>query len=350
MNNMRDPVFDIVKFIVMIGVVAGHCAAYGLTDGGMFQPYIGNVVVGLSMPTFFAISGFFAAKSIDRANNSQVLARIAGFVWPLISFGIVFAFIAYFRGELSVSEACAYPVRRLIGEGWFLRTLAIIYLIFAIIWNISTRKECVRGVLVCVVYAVLFFMPRQGVFYWSSSVFHMFPYFAFGAIVLRKYNVYKNHMISVICGLIFILVVIFEGDVRTNGMGFYWVASNWQDIVTSLRDLSCLLARTLLGCAGTVFLLWFVGRLLAVIPILEKVAGLGTTTLGVYVIHEWPIIHVARIGGFHMLGPKWQWPMGLAIFFICHFLTTAIRRNAYLKIFFFGDEKWLASVFSRLRI
>lgn len=170
----------------------------------------------------------------------------------------------------------------------------------------------------------------------------MFPYFVFGVLVLKPFGFNDNWRMAIPCGIFFLLVIFFEGDVRSNGMGFYWTPSDWQTIVADKRLFLCFWARPAVGIAGSIFTLWVVDKILKIVPKLSCLAVFGTTTLGVYVIHEWPLIQVHKYCSFDSMTSFWRWPLTFAVFFLCHYVTIGIKGNMRLRFFFFGDEKWLA--------
>lgn len=159
---------------------------------------------------------------------------------------------------------------------------------------------------------------------------------------MKPFKLHYKWSVAIPCGIFLCLVVFLEGDVRSNGMAFYWVPSDWQTIVADGHLLLCFFARTAVGIAGSIFVLWAVDKLLTLLPKLSRLAVFGTTTLGVYVMHEWPLIQIHKCFKFEPLSSCWRWPLALAIFFACHYLTVLIRRCPVSKFFFFGDEKWLS--------
>ena len=104
-----------------------------------------------------------------------------------------------------------------------------------------------------------------------------------------------------------------------------------------------------MGITGTIFLLWFFRWLVNKVDWLSYLSSLGTTTLGVYTIHQWIL---ARVGThFHPPFPfpnGWQWPIAGIIFLICHIIVLLIHRNHFTHFFFFGDESMLRRVFKQL--
>lgn len=347
----RDPLFDIVKGFVMVFVVSGHLAGNGIVSRGdsLISLWFGNFTMAISMPLFFMISGYFAAKTFDVGDVGKIAARIVGFFWPLAAFGVVFGLVLLMCGKIPLWKMVLYPAARVWGGSWFLMTMAIIYAMVATVWkSIKNRKW--RLVVIFLMYIGMFFSAGQGKV--SSllridSVLHMFPYFIFGAFALKGDGLYKKWFIAIPSGILLLLVVFFEGDVRTNGMAFYWVPVDWQTVVSDYHLFFCFWARTVVGISGSLFVLYVIDRFLTINPRLSRLAVFGTTTLGVYVMHEWPIIQISKYCSVTPLSSYYRWPLALIVFLVCHYVTVAIKNNYILRFFFFSDEKWLSGVFRK---
>jgi len=341
----REPIFDIAKAIVMFMVVHGHLTGNFIVASGCGRIY-SCFNIGIAMPLFFILSGFFSSRTIH-LSDGKTFARPILLVWPLFSFGVVFGIFLFAYGELSFFKLLSYPLVRLCCGGWFLVTLAKIYFVFAIVWRIL-NQNLYRYIAIAIVYIVLFFaaeIKTPGVDVLQlANVLHMFPYFAFGMLVLSKYDLYRQWLIAIPCGIFFLGVVFFEGDIQRNGMGFYWVSTDWRDVVSNRHLFICFWARTTVGIAGVVFLLWVLKNLLLFMPKLAILSVLGTTTLGVYVMHEWPLIQIHKYLLFDTLPAQWEWILTCVLFLICHYLTIAIRRSSNAQMVFFGDERWLSGV------
>lgn len=345
--KVRDPVFDVVKWLVMVFVVSGHVAGNDITYRGdsSLTLFFGNFTMAVSMPLFFMISGYFAVRAFENGNVSKIIARIVGFLWPLASFGAVFGAVLFICGKASWLKMIAYPLVRAYGGSWFLSTLATIFAISAVVFR-YVKTDKMRWFVFCLVYVALFFTAGQGgiaSLFRFSSILHMFPYFVFGLMVLKPFEVYKISLVAIPCGIFLLAVVFLEGDVRSNGMAFYWVPSDWQTVVADGHLLLCFFARTAVGIAGSIFVLWAVDKLLKLVPQLSRLAVFGTTTLGVYVMHEWPLMQIHKYFQFEPLSSYWRWPLALALFLTCHYFTVLIRRYSISKFIFFGDEKLLSS-------
>ena len=343
-TKTRNPVYDVAKFMVMLLVVAGHLTGNNIVASELGISYLGNMNIGVAMPLFFMISGYFAARTFEVGDVKKIVARIVGFLWPLAAFGVIFGFVLLAFGKITLLKAMLYPAARVCFGSWFLKTLAIIYASVAVVYKMIKPMRWRLFVLVAI-YGVLFFTAghnRVSVMLGLPSVLHMFPYFVFGVLALKSFRPHYEWRIAIPCGIFFLGVVFLEGDIRTNGMAFYWVPSDWQTVVADNHLFLCFWARTAVGVAGSIFVLWAVDKLLKFVPQLAHLAVFGTTTLGVYVLHEWPLVQVHKYFHFDPLPSCWRWPLALGLFTFCHYIVIAIRRHGRLNFIFFGEEKWLA--------
>lgn len=343
---MRYYNFDMAKFLVMLMVIAGHLTGNMIVGNCMPQWY-SNFNIGVAMPLFFIISGYFAERTFDRGLY-RIVSRIIGFLWPVAAFGLIFGVVLFVIGKASIYKALFYPLARVYGGSWFLLTLALLYSITSIVWNLAKRTIS-RLLIILAIYVLLFFTAEQGrmsSILKISYILDMMPYFVFG-LFLPYLKWHQNNIIAILCGIIFLSIVFLEGNIRTNGMGFYWAPKNWRIVVGDTHLLVCFFARTLVGISGTVFILWLLDRIILILPMISRLSVLGTTTLGVYVIHEWPLVQINKCCNLASLSSVWQWPLTLALFFFCHYVTVLISSNRCLKFFFFGDEAWLASVLEK---
>ena len=337
---MRNPVFDVAKFLLMLLVIQGHLG--GIVAGSDFgQPYYSNFKDGCAMPLFFVMSGFFAAKTIESRDVVRWISKISGLLWPLVSFGAVFGVLMFCIGGAPLWKMLLYPINYLLFGGWFLQTLAVVYFIVALIWKVTDSFKW-RMFLLLLAYAALMCLPRTGAaFLYADEITHMFPYFVFGLVVLRKFRLWESSVAALICGAIFLGVAFVEGNISTNGMSFYQAKADWRELLSGARGAICFFGRTIVGITGSVFALWVVGMLIKAFPSIGRLGCCGTTTLGVYVMHGWILAKIRGIPPPSQL-PAWSlWPLTIFVFFICHYLTVVLR-NSRANALFFGNEKWLA--------
>lgn len=335
MKSERNPSFDIVKFIVMIGVVAGHVGGYGVAMAGNQPHWITNVIIGVSMPVFFVISGYFAQSLFERGPLIQILKRTGLLLWPQLAvaglFGLgmcCFYGLSAFRGAV-----------RLIGGFWFLKNLAVIYCGSGLIYFFF-KTNWTRWIGFLLFYLFFLGAPEYGLpshYYWMTGyAAHMLPYFVFGLMVLRRHKQWiepeHKNIVPILCGCVFAGVVFAEGDCFTNGMSFYGMKATFAAICKDGLTLGTFFGRTVVGITGSVALIWSVGVLVKALPRLSALAVYGTTTLGVYVIHEWLLVKLGEILAADPL-PAWTcWPLSIAYFFFCHFIVMGIRSCTWIQI------------------
>ena len=346
----RDPVFDIVRAFLMYFVICGHLIATGIISPPDSPPpsWIGSMVVGASMPCFFAISGLFSAKNFEMRNWPKIAARTIGFLWPIASFGVLFGVMTmiYCR-DIKVLVSTVW---HFFNNLWFLRTLVFINLISAGVFLLSNTIHG-RLVLFFIIYAMLIFLSQSVVplSRWWKSVMHMLPYFVFGLFFLRRCIQHSAIWFAIVSSAFFISISLLEGPIQTNGMGFYWVDHSLTSMFLTKRGLVCFFGRTAMGVTGTIFLLWVFRWLLNKAGWLSYLSHLGTTTLGVYTIHQWIL---ARVGThFHPPFPfpnGWKWLIAGIVFLICHSIILLICRNRFTKEYFFGNESMLHRVLEQI--
>lgn len=344
LSMKREYAFDILKFVAMLMIVRGHLEGNGFFS--VSEGVITNISIGIAMPLFFISSGYFSVSVINR---KFVFARVISFLWPLASFGVVFSIVLLLFDKISVGKAVVYPLIRVYCGSWFLTTLSIILILNAVVWRFS-EKRAVRLFVLFSIYVLCFFLAESGrlsKFFHISNVLDMLPYFCFGLFFLRQYNWHNNLIVGAFCGFIFLIIVFNEGNVRTNGMGFYWVTKDWRMVIQDSNLLLCFFMRTIVGITGTIFALNCLQLFLKFVPKSKKLSYFGNTTLGVYVIHEWPLIQLKKKLSIGPFEDEYRWVCTLVLFFCCHFFVVFIKSIPWLNSFFFGSENVVNSMYNR---
>lgn len=338
----RLPLFDVAKALMMLWVIWGHLGLYnivGVVPGG--DAYMQNAKIGVNMPVFFMISGYFAASTFANGGWRRIVARAVGFLWPQTALAVCVA-VAGFLLSMDFSASIEYLLTI-----WFLRTMLVVYVLAALAYK-PFKSEAMRWATMIVIYGLMIFLPVPLKAFWIGQSAHMFPYFVFGLMVLRKCELFKNVGIALLCGLFFLVVVLLEGNTPTVGMSFWNGATHWSDVISSSYNIVTFFARTAVGIAGSVFVLFAVDRLLMACPRLSFIGVLGTTTMGVYVLHEVVLINAGAKLPFLPL-PSWtRWLIAVAYLLICHLVVVLVRRYPVSRFLFFGDEKRTESIFSFL--
>ena len=333
----RNPVFDIAKALMMLWVVWGHLALYKVVEPVSSQ-YMLNAKIGVNMPVFFVIGGYLAYSTFMTADWSKLIARSVMFLWPQFAVAAVYgSVIALLGGNGAFSWVMGM---------WFLKTYAVVYILSALVFRlVDTDKK--RWLIFLVCYAAMLFWPCRFRISWFGQVIHMFPYFVFGLMCLRKKIAYRDWRIACLCGAVFLIAVFAQGDSSANGMNFWKVNAYWKVVFFFWHECFTFFARTAVGISGSVFLLFVIDILLRIAPSLLKLSTFGMTTLGVYVIHEYPLCLLGRSNSIFPL-PMWtHWFVTIAIFFVVHFVVRVLMWYRFSKTLFLGDETLLADVLRR---
>lgn len=333
--------FDLVKMLMMLWVVWGHLGLYGLVEADR-SVYMENAKIGVNMPVFFVMAGYFAAATYRNFKWSKIISRVVSYIWPHITLPVVCAFfLVVFFDESLRSVLWKIPFY------WFLRTLAMIYFLCAVIFRLFPNNAQ-RLVALLLTYSVMFFFPDLTRWWWSAQVIHMFPYFVFGLMVLARWHLYRNIYLSFMCGVIYLAAVFIQGDSFENGMSFWRGSVYWNEVLFNLYDFIAFFSRTIVGLTGSLFVLFSADLLVRMVPTIGHLAPLGRTSLGVYVIHEYPMQLIERHISFTPLSSDVRWLVAIAWFLVCHVIVLLIQHIKISRLFFFGDSVLIENCFIRI--
>ena len=336
---MRDKTYDIAKALMMLWVVWGHLMRYEVVEYDT-SIYMLNAKIGVNMPVFFVIGGCLASLTFTSADWPKLMSRAIHFLWPQFAVAIAYALLLFVVGGHG-GRAFSWVM-----GAWFLHTYALVYLISAIIFRITVDNNK-RWILFSLCYLVMIFWPSQFRLNWCGQVIHMFPYFVFGLMCLRK-KMYFDWRIGCVCGVLYLAAVFLQGDSSQNGMNFWKVDVNWNVLLHSWRDGVTFIARTVVGICGSIFVLFIVSLLIKVIPCIAILSSLGMTTLGVYVLHEYPLFLLGKHMSILPL-PSWLcWFVAICWFGFCHCLVILLKRWTVVNVVFFGNEMLLANAFRKI--
>ena len=334
----RNPTFDVIKALMMLWVIWGHLVLYKVVSPTA-SVYMQNAKIGVNMPVFFVIGGLLAASTFSNAGWSKLIVKTGLFIWPQFVVATLYGVVAWFAGG---GGAFSWVMGM-----WFLRTYAIVYLLVAIVYRVVGRND-LRWILFLVLYAAMLFRPEHFRVSWFDQVVHMFPYFVFGLMCLQKKEWYHDWRIGCSCGVLFLASVFFQGDSSVNGMNFWMVNAHWKELLSSWHGCFGFVARTTVGITGSIFLLFLINVLITAVPGLARVSVLGTTSLGVYVMHEYPLCWVGRQCSIVPL-PSWtHWVVAIFYFLLCHCLVMALKKFSASRNVVFGNEIALINVMQRV--
>ena len=300
--NKRDPFFDIVKLLAVFMVVFRHVMFS--SELLLFPIPVANATVGMNMPVFFIMSGWFAWPTIVSSDWRKLGLHLKSYMWPTIVLIVFFACIEPFAvgASWSLRDVFVLSTKRWLFGPWFIWTLCECYLLLFLCRFLARSASCKGMFQVSVVVGFALLMCVNCRFFFVSCLRSMFPYFLIGCF-LRRSNVrpWEWKWLSIVFGVIFVLVVLLEGDARECGMSFYRAETSWRAF-GSLNSAMTLFARPVVGVMGSLSFMWLVklavdmtqtstaGR--AVVGFLAKGGGL---TLAIYLLHQWILKQVVAL-------------------------------------------------------
>lgn len=334
-SHQRDIFFDIVKAIAIFLVVLGHT----VTKSSLSTIYLDNFIVGMNMPIFFIISGWFAYDTIVSRDARRFIRHLRSYLQPVLSTAIVFAILSAMLGLIPWRpiNVGIFFVKRVIFSVWFLWVLSAVY-IMCFTLALIVRKCYWQWFGLLFLYCVLLFVPDvlNGCLH-IRLIRHMMPYFIIG-MVFRHYDIRLwITKWGIVMLLLFLGVTIYEGNVKENDMGFYWVDSSYGAIFGSLYDFVTFVARYVVGFVGSIGVMWLVYKLMGVLSKGIALMKIGQVTICIYLLHPWVLDRLAST--CPLLFSSW-----VGIIFVSVSLTTGcgligwltVEKSKILRYYFWG--------------
>lgn len=326
----REIYWDVLRCVAIFMVVFGHVAStFGMSWGA---PYVSNVIIGINMPIFFVMSGYFSLALLESSDWKRLVKRILRYFVPLATTSVLFAVAALWPFHLiSLNDFWGYSLRLFLFPKWFVWCLSIcLVVIFACCRIRRDWKQ--RGICFLVAYALLLFVPS---IWYMNYVRSLMPYMFFGMWLRKHDNLLVNNWFCSCCLVLFFGVIICEGNVHANGMSFYGVDSSGWSFLMSWRAIGLAIARWITGIIGVLGTIWVVRLFSAHFSFSGKLARLGTTTLGVYLLHHWildriPVLEFLRAPYFVLI-------VSVVLFATCHGTLVLLRRFRYGRLLFYGE-------------
>ena len=300
MQKSRDPYFDVVKAVAIVMVI--FCHVMWIAPVGTFPTWVNNFRVGMNMPVFFVLSGYFAWPMIEACDWRKLGRNIQCYLQPALFAGILFTSVGLVVGLVNTlpCDIVIRLVRSVFVDPWFITTLIECQLLLFVSFALG---RCLSRSLLIVAAVLLGIVCRpsgiHGVIHFGCLV-SMMPHFVFGAVVLRKLDcrLWEKRMIGLPCLLLFIVFILVEGDVTSNGMSFYTADSTIRAF-GSVDSCVTFFLRPLVGLLGSVGVMAFIRLVFDVAPFIGCVSKIGTLTLGIYIFHLWPL---ERLHGVAWIG------------------------------------------------
>lgn len=347
-GKMRNPLFDVVKFFAIALVVVGHVFNNGYSAGTPW--WFSNFRDEMVMPLFFIVSGYFAVATVESGDWLKMFRHIRSYLLPLAVLSVAFT-PCYFvckilvGGGRSVSlpDILLYPIRRVCFAGWFVWVLSFSYVIAFLVFRLPFAKNFLRRVMLLLTASfLLYFAPRfpHGMFHVHYLVL-MFPFFVVGIVwksisksmADSSFRKSRWNVIGYVCFLAY-LAVVLVGPAGKYGVSMYSGQVYGLKWLSSSAAILRTLVRIVIGVLGSFGTIAVIDGLM-VYGGMAFFAPLGTTTLGVYLLHQWIL---DRILDFRILpgGMSRCMAVSLFLFAFCHIFVVLSKKSRLLNIVLWG--------------
>lgn len=330
-GRIRDPLFDVSKFIAMFMVVLWHLLDW-TSDVRSEIHYLVNFIIAVNMPLFFCISGYFARGVIERMDSDKLMRRLILLMWPVLVFGCIEAVFEFCEQKIVFGEIPITALKRILFTAWFFYALAWCDIIVFFAYKMVRSKWAFFAS-----YLFVLILPTAPVVWNKSPVSNMLPFYLFGLCFLERIIKHaKFNYIGSFCICIYLLCVFCGGNFWQNGIAFY---TNYVDPYHFvLENVVSLFFRMVLGISGVIGVLWLLKSLICILPQMAFLAPLGRVTLGMYFVSGMIIQHVLwNFGMRHYV----SFPIVLAetilVYGLGYLLLVILKRSAWVNKLVFGE-------------
>lgn len=290
MVKKREPYFDLVRFVAMFFVVYGH--AFQVVQDTTQLSRFSNFIVGLNMPLFFFVCGYFSRNMIEVLDGRKLCRRLVVYFWPVVFFSVVsVCLLAIRNGGLTWT----YAFNRLllyILRGWFFYALAACEaLTFFVVW-VTRTLHVDRALVLVAVLVGLFVLPR-GVWHVTGTLATI-PFYWLGLWGLKEVmdNRWRIVGIGIVCLVGYLIVCLLGGNFWQNGLAFY--GHRFVMLSPDAHEFMLTFARYGIGLMGVVGVLG-VMKLICLFAPIVRISWLGEVTLGVYFFHRYFLAWWAKL-------------------------------------------------------
>ena len=328
----RDRVFDFAKFLAIGMVILWHLISWDEHYAG--KSFLVNYIIGYNMPLFFLISGYFSRKMHETHDWRALLLRLISYIWPMLVFSILDVLFAMLCGKKI--NLVGFWLHDFFLCFWFFWCLGLCDISTFVVFCMPRKSGFYLFCMLCVLFIIVWLIPLGLYCYGSMVPFYWIGIFLLPYIYSRIDNQNMTWIGVCACG-VYIVVSALEGDVRSNGMGFYWFKMPLNNF--EWLGLGIMISRFFMGVLGSVGLVAILRICISHIKSLEKMSSLGQTTLGVYCLHRYMVSEdISR--GFTGGGEVWlKVAYALGIFIVSHVFVILTRRLQFLDVLFWGPRR-----------
>ncbi len=323
--------FDVAKCVGMWLVCTCHCYYATIRN----QSQLNLAVVSVAMPLFMTICGFFAHSTLNSGLRMLVTRRLLPLALPIIACTVCFAALSVAWHTFSVATL----LETAMGCLWFLRALAVIYVVAWLVLRLPLPQWLSALISVVVLLAV------PGGSAWQVN--YLIILFWTGFFLRKHYQSFCRHLSWVAQASVGVYIIgALTGFVHGQYHFSHWMITNFP---------FALIAQVVVGVSGSLAVI-SLSHLLCRITVHRRYLGhvtgamatIGRYTLGIYLVQTVLLQYV----GYHYAIPAlMQWagslPLWLADFvltpllallamLLCYAITRLLARNSHLSFALFG--------------
>lgn len=328
--------FDLLKFLAIFLVVAGHCIqrsymSYDVDTDLYYYDGVFKFIYGFHLPLFMAISGFFFYGTLHKYSfNNVVKSRFTRLILPIIAWHIIWSVF-----NPSEDNAFVSFVRSFLLHYWFLWALFFCSLGVLIIAKLFGNSLKIYILILPVTLCLPNILNIERYVY-------LFPFFLFGYVL--NYPQYQRFILTpfsvaskkvVMLGGVF-LFIAYIGMINFYSYEDYIYTSGTcliKEGAFSFNQLGIDLYRYIVGLVGVVSC-YILSLFVKDINIPHYLFDVGTKTLGIYIIHTFftPIICWFQLDVNYIF----VFIEVVVLIYLSYYLTTLIEKNKHLSFLLLG--------------
>lgn len=294
-NSVRNRYLDIVKGLLIISVVVGHCVQHGsgraFCSGNYFYDnWLFKFIYSFHMPLFMLVCGYFFANSIERRSLKETLSKrlksllVPILIWSVIPISIFISKVIRhgIPEEITFIDTAQKILKIITDNLWFL--WAVLYNSLIVLFIHKVLKDSIWAY--AVIFILLFFVP-------NAMYLHcfMYPYFVLGYLYNKRFAKsdkiqsiqQKSSLLLTITGIAFFAMLpFFERE--------HYIYTSLYNILNGnpLHQTGVDLFRFFIGLFGSIFVMLSIKRLHDLIGDRRGVlAYLGRNTIGIYIVSSY---------------------------------------------------------------
>ena len=282
-QKMRQSNLELLRIICMLMIVIDHCVWHsGLLDIENNNRYISYFLMQggqIGVNCFILISGYFLINSKFKIKKIFEMIKETDFYSIIIMGGELL--LSYKMLNLKSILKSFFPI--VLGQYWFISIYVVLYLLHPYINKMLNIKKEQHILLIVILTIILCIIPTFTFSKFFDNEILWFMYMYILGAYIRKYGLFQNFNKKNIYLLIFILTyfLIFILTIILSKL-----SGNFAVILGKERFFSGRQTITILICSVSLFM-YFINLKIKNNRLINSISS---TTFGIYLIHEHPII------------------------------------------------------------